>query len=193
MLGVIVKPTWAWAMVHAGARVVPRPSQFEVAPDLYGQRIAVCAGHALGVGVEWHRQLRRVAFAMARAGLCAAPIWLQAAPPCLVWHELPAATFDTARFEAACGPRGTGRVLTADKLVVDAIVGVGRITRPVEAPVEAQAWYEADRVPLVLTDWQAVTPPIPVGGKRGGGLWQVPPDVERAVLGAIGECGCSSI
>lgn len=189
MLGVIVKPTWAWAMVHAGARVVPRPPQFEVAPDLYGLKLAICAGHALGVGVELHRQLRRVAFAMARAGLCAAPIWLQGAQPCLIWHELPATTFDTARFEAACGPRGTGRVLTSDKLLADVVVGVGRITRPVHAPTEAGAWYEADRVPLVLTHWQALTTPVPIGGKHGGGLWQMPPDVERAVLGQIGPYG----
>jgi hypothetical protein len=176
-------------MVHAGARVVPRPPHFEVAADLYGQPLAVCAGHALGLGVELHRQLRRVAMAMARAGLCAAPIWLEAAPPCLVWHEMAAATFTTEAFEAACGPRGTGRVLTPDKLVQDAIVGVGRIARPVYAPEDARAWYEADRVPLVLTHWQALTTPVPIGGKRGGGLWQVPPDVERAMQQQIGATG----
>jgi hypothetical protein len=91
-----------------------------------------------------------------------------------------AATFNTKQFEATCGPRGTGRVLTPDKLVHEAVVGVGRITRPVYAPTEAKAWYEADRVPLVLTHWQAVGP-IPMEGKRGGGLWQVPLDVARIV------------
>lgn len=181
MLAVIVKPTWAWAMVHAGARVVPRPPQFEIAPDLYGQSIAICAGHPLGDGLELHRQMRRIAFAMARAGLCAAPLWLKGALPCLVWHERPASTFDTASFEAVCGPLGTGRVLTAHQLVADAIVGVGRIARQVHAPVEAWAWYEANRVPLVLTHWQAMSPPIPIVGKRGGGLWSLPLDIEASV------------
>lgn len=185
MLGVIVKPTWAWAMAHAGARVVPRPMQFEVAQDLYGQKLLVCAGKSLGDGVELHRQLRRVAFAMARSGMCAAPIWLKGSYPCLVWHEMPAKTFDTKRFEEECGQRGTGRVLTSDKLVHEAVIGVGRIARPIHAPIEAKAWYEADRVPLVLTHWQALEP-IPIQGKRGGGLWQVPPEVESAVQSQIG-------